>query len=171
MLGALFAAGIAAVYVLSLRIGPAPAAGEPLADQAQVDTTMARLAVVQQNNTVRVDENFCLDARRRQVPIRQLNGNPFVFRLVQDSRSKRKTDGQATPRQDPQARRRSEALAAVSKLRLQSVMVGANETVAVISNNLLTRGQCIEGWTIERIEPHQVLLRWQDVTHVLRMME
>ena len=39
----------------------------------------------------------------------------------------------------------------------------------MISNNLLTEGQVIRGWTIVKIQPESVTLKWKDQTVELKM--
>jgi len=60
-------------------------------------------------------------------------------------------------------------MAEVRKLRLQSVLVG-RQTAAMVSNNLLTTGQTINGWTVSRIEPREVELTWKDQKYVLELL-
>ena len=55
-------------------------------------------------------------------------------------------------------------------MRLQSILFG-EQTVAVISNNLLTEGQQIDGWTVTQIRRRSVTLKWKDKTFVLEMQK
>ena len=54
-------------------------------------------------------------------------------------------------------------------LQLQSVMRGRNGGTAIISDNLLTVGQEIEGFTVEKIQAKSVILIWRDKKFVLEM--
>ena len=60
-------------------------------------------------------------------------------------------------------------MSAVHTLSLQSVVTGEHGTMAMISNNLLTVGQRIHGWTVSEIGPRHVVLAWKDRQHVLHM--
>jgi len=51
------------------------------------------------------------------------------------------------------------------------VLSGSSGRFATISNNLLTEGQTISGWTVSKIIPGEVVLTWRDQTHVLKMGE
>ena len=66
-----------------------------------------------------------------------------------------------------------EAAAAAKRMQLQSILSSTHgkRKVAMISNNLLTEGQRIDGWTVVQIQPRSVTLKWKDRTFVLRMPE
>jgi hypothetical protein len=59
-------------------------------------------------------------------------------------------------------------LAAAKGLKLQSVLSGRTPT-AMISNNVLTVGQTISGWTVAEIHPRYVVLTWETHKFELRM--
>jgi len=174
----LFAAGLAALYVLRLRAAPAQASAEQLRVQSQVDTALTKLSDFRlaarkpTDGGPDVADVFYFEARHRQIPLAQLRGNPFVFVAPSP-----KTHPLAPLKPGPQetsgeeTEQLSEAMAAVKALTLQSVLTGEHGATVMISNNLLTEGQKIRGWTVEAIRSRQVVLSWQGHSYVLRMPE
>ncbi len=176
-LAGLFATGLALVYLLSLRAGPAMASAQQRATEDQVNSALDALGKVATGaapaarKATEVVNTFYLEARQRQVAPEDLAGNPFVFQSPKAPVSEELAGKPATPPMDSELRKEiSEAVAAVKKLELQSVVTGPR-TTAMISNNLLAEGQTIQGWTIKTIAPREVTLTWKDQTYVLRMLQ
>jgi len=174
----LFAAGLGCVYLLSLRSGPAKASAEQHRVELQVDSAILQLAssnlgkVGQRGGATALVRTFYYQARHRQIPPEALEGNPFVYTEAQsDLAAGLKATGEQSspPQQEIQQRNLSQALAAAKQLTLQSVLMNSHGRMAMISNNLLTEGQEIQGWTIRKILPREVLLVWQDQRYVLTM--
>jgi len=80
-------------------------------------------------------------------------------------------EAKSAPVEDEGAKELSEAMVAVRDLRLQSVLIGKSGATAIISNNLLSEGQTIQGWTVSKIQAREVLLVWKDQKFVLKMQE
>ena len=171
VLAGLFIAGMACVYLLSLHDGPARATAQQQAAELQVDSALKRLQkpakgsakpeATAQEMINDLFERVC----DRQVPLSNLRGNPFAFVpqaaapvLVKDDKTNRMNPATA-------ALQRAEAL------RLQSIVVAENGTAAVISDNLLTVGQKVAGWTVAAIRGRCVVLKWKKLTYVLKMRE
>lgn len=178
LLIALFAAALGALYLLRLRATPAQASAEQLRVQSEVDAALTNLSNVRlaarepTDGAPDVADVFYFEAEHRQIPLSELRGNPFVFVAPSPKTYPLvplKTGAQETNKEE--AQQLSEALAAVKTLRLQSVLTGEHGATAMISNNLLTEGQKIRGWTVESIRSRQVVLIWQGHTYVLRMPE
>ncbi|HOF19416.1 MAG TPA: hypothetical protein PK082_10945, partial [Phycisphaerae bacterium] len=72
---------------------------------------------------------------------------------------------------EPKDLAQEQALDAVRQLTLQSVLVGTHGATAMVSNNLLTEGQTISGWKVEKIRPDEVVLTWKNQKHVLRISQ
>jgi hypothetical protein len=182
MLAGLFVAGIATVYLMSLRHGPAKASAEQNSTEAQVNTALSMLskasvASVDRPKAMEVVSSFYYAAKQRQIPLNKLAGNPFVFRAVRPpAPTTRPVEAvkPLTPNEEDMARDKalSEALSAARSLRLQSVLIGSSRRpTAIISNNLLTEDQMVQGWTLAKIMPREVLLTWKDQKYVLKMQE
>lgn len=173
----MYAAGIGCLYFMSLMKGPNTASAEQIQVESTVDDALARLSTMPltgstEQSTTAIVGTFYYEAKHRQIPISRLKTNPFI--LKQSVRPKpvaveplQKT-GEAPQRQESET---GKAMAAAEALRLQSVLMGSRQTVAIISDNLLTEGQSIHGWTVQKIMPREVILRWKDHKFLLRMPE
>lgn len=111
-----------------------------------------------------------LDAvRRREMLLPGLSLNPFVFYA---EREKIKQAALAAQAQQTEAQVPKPPVAPpVADLRLESVLIGSGEKPsAIISGVLVQEGQTVNQWKVVRIMPKQVVLQWQDQTHVLKML-
>jgi hypothetical protein len=181
VLAGLFVAGIATVYLMSLRHGPTKASAEVNTTEAQVDTALSMLSKasatsVDRTKAKEVVNSFYYAAKQRQIPLGRLAGNPFVRAVRPPAPTTRPVEAvkPLTPNEEDMARDKalSEALLAARSLRLQSVLIGSSRrATAIISNNLLTEDQMIQGWTVAKITPREVLLTWKDQKYVLKMQE
>jgi hypothetical protein len=176
LLVALVLAGLAGVYLLSLRSGPATASAQQVQDEMRVDAALTNLRhppegglAAQKSRTI--IDMFYHETRQKQVPVSQLVANPFVFKIPgagvamlvsQEPDQAVKTDVDMSG---------PAALAAVRQLKLQSVLMGSrpSESLAMVSNNLLAVGQEVGGWTVRKIEPSRVTLTWREQEYVLEM--
>ena len=177
LLAVLFVAGIGCVYLLSLRNGPATASAQQKDQELKVESVLTQIRVRSAQttgggavNTHALVDTFYYETRQRQVPAEELPGNPFEFKPPVGN----PTMPVSAPVEEGEsnavgAKRLSEAIEAVRQLKLQSVLAGAGGATAMISNNLLTEGQTIAGWTVTKIEGRQVTLTWGDQTYMLRM--
>lgn len=177
-LAGLFASGLICVYVLSLRTGPARASTEEIQVAQKVDMALLQLRGrpspgAGREGAADVADVFYYEARHRQIAAKELPTNPFVFKPPQERALESQAASQPRPRpqEDKETTELSEAMAAVKTLTLQSVMSGARGATAMISNNVLTEGQSIHGWTVVEIRPQQVVLRWKQQTYVVRISE
>ncbi len=174
VLAGLFAAGIVVIALLHFKAGPQSAAAASAASDSQMDTLLAALTQVKNDcrsaTASTVINRFYYEARQRQVPPDQLAGNPFcmvlpaaapVFSPVRDA--------PPADAPDPEAQALAEAQANIRDLELQSVLTGSAGSTAVVSNNVLTVGQKIRGWTVVEIAPRQVVLEWKSHRHILTM--
>ncbi len=170
----LYAAGIAGLYLLSLRGGPKSALADQTMVHAKVEAALNSLGTGPADGSTAADgataraivAEFYTAARQRQVPADGLKTNPFVLEEVKPPAPK-----PDEPKPDPEPAEPeglAEAMEALKTLKLQSVLVG-RQTAAMISNNLVTTGQDVRGWTVTRITPGEVELSWQDRTAVLEM--
>ncbi len=173
----LFIAGLAGVYVYSLREGPETASAEQRLVEAQVNSAIMGLRsnpvgkISRQDRAAVIVETFYYEAKQRQIPLESLNCNPFIFTPPESAATTAlKPQLEELPKPSASAQRElSDALAAVKQLKLQSVMMGSHGAMAMISNNLLTEGQQISGWTVRSIRPREVVLTWGSQEYLLIM--
>lgn len=177
LLLAMPAIAAAVLYVLSLRGGPAAASAQQLQNELQVESAISTLSAAADVNKVKTQsilENFYHEAKQRQIPIDRLKGNPFIFKMPG---SNKPAVTAAKPAETPSASVPMDtdlaaAMSAVQQLTLQLVLSGASgRSSATISNNLLTEGQTISGWTVSKIGQTEVTLTWRDQTYVLKTKE
>ena len=179
---ALFLGGAAMIYGLSLRKGPAEASAELQTAEAQVDSAILRLSTAPPKDpsepmagrvTRELLKNFCSQVKERQIPAQALQKDPFVFvppppRLgtTISPRLAREAVVRTGPRQESLA----EATRRFNGFNLQSIMMSPRGGgTAIISNNLLTAGQSIAGFTVKSIQPKAVVLTWKDKEFTLEM--
>lgn len=172
----MFAAAIAGLYLLSLRNGPSSALADQMLVHAKVEAALSVLSakpsalqVEQRSNARAIVGEFYAAAQQRQVPPGGLRSNPFVFQPIKppDPVPEREAN-EAEPPKDETPIEQKQAMAVVQKLKLHMILTGS-KPVALISGNLLSEGESIEGWTVHRIEPREVELVWQDQKYVLKM--
>jgi hypothetical protein len=170
------AAGV--LYALSLRGGPAAASAQQLQNELQVESAISSLTAktsdVNKVKTQGILDNFYHEAKQRQIPLERLQGNPFVFKAPSGGNPKTAATKpvEIVPVAPPVDNDLTAAMNAVKQMHLQSILSGSSgRAIATISNNLLTEGQTISGWTVGKIAPTEVTLTWRDQTYVLKMKE
>ena len=180
--GAVVVASVAAIYVLRLGIAPEKATAEQRQDELRVDTAISLLdgsaaTDAAEKKTAEVVDSFYYQAKQRQVPPQLLTGNPFVYKHPKarkapgDKNKGGDKTGPMAQREADEEEELAQALAALRELNLQSVLMGPSGAVAMISNNLLAKGQEIQGWSVADIKPRQVTLVWRNEKKTLKMPE
>lgn len=174
-LAVLFIAALACVYLLSLRQGPATASAQDRAEDGQIETALARwqaqteVAKKAGGSAADLVNTFYYETQQRQIPSERLAANPFEFKAPSSAPGMPLASAAEPELPGGESAGFTDALSAVKELRLQSVLAGPHGATAMISNNILTEGQVIRGWTIVKIEPESVTLKWQDQTVELKM--
>jgi len=182
MLAVLFIGGSAVVYGLLLRRRPAEASAQDQLAEAQVDDALLRISKLAPSGTGKpapgritreLLQSFRTEISKHQVPLNRLSKDPFVFvpPLGKVAVPLRHTDTPAGNHQriDPERETLEQAKARFASLRLQSIMMGRSGSSAIISNNLVTVGQRIEGFTVESITRKAVVLVWENNRFTLKM--
>ncbi len=169
-----YATGFAALYVLGHSGGPKAAKGEQNLVYAKVDAALNLMEAQpgagelnKRTDAKAIVEEFYTAARQRQVDRGRLARNPFVFKDKAPEAAPVVVPKEVDPKDSVPAELKA-AMAAVKTLKLQSVLVGKCPA-ALVSNNLVTNGQNIKGWTVTRISPREVELTWKDQKHVLEL--
>jgi len=174
---AMFAAGLAGLYALSRRTGPSTALADQSLAHAKVEAALDVLGapptaaeIQRQSSAKAIVKEFYTAARQRQVDLRALRGNPFLWRPERPPATR---PVEAKPPPKPEKKVPDDllrAMEAVKTLQLRSVISG-HTTVAMISSNVVAVGESINGWTVVRIDPTEVELAWGDERYILRMSE
>jgi hypothetical protein len=174
VLAGLFAAGIVVIALLHFKAGPKSAQAASAANDTQMDTLLATLTQVKKDcRSAAADSiinRFYYEAKQRQVPPGQLAGNPFHLVLPDPPPEPSPSENTApAAAADPQAEALAEAQESIRDLTLQSVLTGSAGATAIVSNNVLTVGQNVCGWTVVEIAPRRVVLQWKSHRHILTM--
>lgn len=173
MLGVMFLGGILAIYLIGMRVNPQMASADELIADQEVESVLLQYhksldsAGNLRKREMAILDSFYYDAGHRQIPPEALQGNPFIFRvptLAPPGEGKNDNTASAAT-----IRRPLDDMAVVRQLELQSVMVSNERAAVIISNNLLTEGQTIQGWTVSRIAARHVELTRKDKTYILEM--
>jgi len=170
----IYATGFAALYVLGHSGGPKAAKGEQNLVYAKVDAALNLMdaqpgagELDQRTNAKAIVDDFYTAAKQRQVDRSRLSRNPFVFKEKVVEAAPVVVPKEVEPKDSAPAELKA-ALEAVKTLKLQSVLIG-RYPAALVSNNLVSTGQNIKGWTVSKISPQEVELTWRDRKHVLEL--
>jgi len=179
VLAVLFLAGMAVVYFMSMDTGtaaadPMDAARETIVNDAvkqfQINPTAIsndpQKASQPEKSPVQLAREMMNGAPDRQVPLKQLKNNPFV--LMPDKQARR---AKTVVARKPQITPGVTALQRAEALRLQSIVIANDRSLAIISDRLLTVGQEIAGWKVHEIGKNQVTLKRKDLSYVLRVKQ
>lgn len=178
MAGFLLAAG-AGTYVMYTRTTAAQAPPTPEAVAAQstissfIANDKANAARMQDllANTEKAVEQFRAAPAKKQIPVEDLQTNPFS--LEGDKDDARVDDGNDHPANDAAAKRReaeqrAATLKAAQGLNLQFVVTGKKKS-CLINNQRYTEGQSVGDFVVETIESNRVIIRKDDARFELTM--
>lgn len=169
----LLAAGVGAMYLMYVRGGPGKANASMTAQTQAADATIhgflnsndANQATLERSlrNTEKIVQQFLNYPGARQVPLKQLAGNPF--REV--SADAPDADSEATKRLREQ--KQGDLLKEAQALRLQSIIHSDSARACLIDNTLYREGQVVGGFIIERINSDGVIVKSGMYRFELRM--
>lgn len=185
VLAAMAISGVAAVYILKLSVKPEAASAKQREDEIKVEAAIAQLAVPsakspEAGTAGSIVNTLHNDTQDRQIPAWLVTRNPFVFKppkpkTTPKSPSEAGTDGAAAMGRKTAAEQlRSKALADAQRLELQTILMVA-KPMAMVSGRAVVKGERINGWTVQAIEPMRVVFTWRDkdgkteLKHVLAM--
>ena len=172
VLGGLAVVGVATVWFMFFRHGPASASA---ADSPQTNSEVKQfldsgnINLMKQTlkNTEKIVQQFRAYPGKTQVPLADLRGNPF-----RELPSKPQDHGPLNPRDDEKEQREHAAVVkAVSGLHLQSVIRGGRHKACMINNTMYQEGQQIGPFTIAEISPQTVVLEAGKYRFELKMQE
>jgi hypothetical protein len=172
----LFVAAIAGVYILRVSNGPPKASAAVQENETKMDSFLQTIDQLnsdkQKATSDSVASTFYYEARQRQIDVKELRVNPFDFQAPPEpgvTPTTAPVDSARVVQDQEDAQELSQAMAGAKALKLQSVIAGSGGATAMISNNLLTVGQRISGWTVRKIDARQVVLAWKNQTYTLEM--
>jgi hypothetical protein len=118
------------------------------------------------HNTEKVVEQFHNYPSVTQIPLSDLQKNPFRFADTTDDRSTKASDTAAAKKREEE---RLAALKAFNALTLQTIMHGETRRSCMINNTLVREGQQVNGFVVERIQPNNVTVRMGEYRFDLAM--
>ncbi len=171
---ALLVVGVAGTYLMYLRSGPKSATAATVSADASrtIDQFLgdgsARMQSMERmlRQTEKVVEQFVNYPSVTQVPLTDLRTNPF-HHVSSKPEVPDQTDEQARIKREEE---RVATLKAVQNLQLQSVIVSDARKACMINNGLLTEGQQVEGFVVERIAAGGVVVRSGPYRFELKMV-
>ena len=167
VVGGLIVAAAAIAYVMHIRTGPAKAsAATGVADQTisqflSHDSQNAAKMRQLLKDTEKAVQQFQQQPAKTQVPLDQLKTNPFRAETGEVSDAVGKAQ---------EKRKKEDLLKEVQTLRVQSIMSG-NRKAAMINNALLTEGESVQGFEIEKITADAVIVRKDGSRFALKMQK
>ncbi|HEV2296370.1 MAG TPA: hypothetical protein VGR35_21180 [Tepidisphaeraceae bacterium] len=166
-------------YLWFARSGPSSAAAAQAAQEDDASQTVSKFldggtANVQMmekmlRETEKVVQQFLNYPSMKQVPLGDLQTNPFRFRPPQ-------IEGQPTDESEALAKKKREeerqaVIKAVATLNLQSVIHSGARQACMINNTLYTEGQQIDSFVVEKINPGSVIVKSGVYRFELRMQK
>lgn len=171
LVGILAACG-GGTYLMYLKSGPKVAAASVEVQAA--DQTITKFLSNDKDNVKQMKDflaatqkavgQFLAESGKRQVPIEQLQTNPFRLKLPKpvEPTAEEVAAAKAAAARKLKEEEERKANEAANGLHLQSIMRGRRNS-CMINNTLLTQGQQIDGFTVESITPKSVVLVRGDV--------
>ena len=160
----LVAVGGGGMYYMYKRQGPASAQAASTPEAAKAAETIktfltsgpSGIKAMQDmlKDTEKVVKQFLEYPSVKQTPLSALSTNPFRFAAKADSPS---ADAEAAKKKHEEEK--AAAQKAAESLVLQSIIHSGSRKACMINNTLYLEGQQIEQFTIERIEPHRVVVK------------
>lgn len=175
MAGFILAAGLG-TYVMYTRSAPANTAPTPEAAAAQTTIT-AFLSNDKANatkmrdlliNTEKAVEQFRASPGKKQIPVEELQTNPFSLEGDKDGEDAGDTRTDEVTAKKREAEQRAALLKAAQSLNLQFVVTGRKKS-CLINNARYVEGQTVGEFTIESIGANSVVVRKDDARFELKM--
>ncbi len=168
----LILASAAGLYFMYARSGPQSAAASAVSGKDKqaikqfLDNGPENMKLMESmlRNTQAVVDQFHSYPSMKQIPLDDLNGNPF--RHVSSTPA---ADARGEDMEKKREEERLAALNAVQALRLQSILYGETRKACMINNALYREGQQVGDFVIERINPDAVVVKRSAYRFELRM--
>jgi len=164
----LLAACAGGTYLMYVKSGPKVAAAsvEVQRSEQTINTFLSndRDNIKQMKDllhtTQRAVSQFLAESGKKQVPIEELQTNPFRLKLPKPAEPTEDETAAAARKLKAEEEKKAHEIA--DGLHLQSIMRGRRNS-CMINNTLLTQGQQIEGFVVEAINQGSVVLARGDV--------
>lgn len=171
LMGLMFAVGIGWVVWESQQIAKPVDDDEKFKTEIMVNNGIKEMVrqvdgeTGQADRTTEVVQASYYEPHQRQVASSKLRQNPFGVKKEIEQVA---TTIDVEPEAEPEPIK--PIAPPVDALKLQSVVLSSPPS-AMISGVIVTEGRVINGWKVSKIERRRVMLRWQDETHILKMVD
>jgi hypothetical protein len=168
---------LGAGYLWYSRSGPAGALAAAAPDAASetvtkfLDGGTTNVVMMEKmlRETEKVVQQFLSYPSMKQIPLGELQTNPFRFRAPQ-------AEGEKVSESEAAAKKRREAerqavIKAVGGLNLQSVIHSGNRKACMINNTLYSEGDQVDTFVVEKINPGAVVVKSGVYRFELRMQK
>jgi hypothetical protein len=119
--------------------------------------------------TEKVVQQFLNYPSMKQVPLGELQTNPFRFRAPQvEGQVPNETEAQAKKKREEE---RQAIIKAVGGLNLQSVIHSGARKACMINNTMYSEGQQVDSFIVEKINPGTVVVKNGAYRFELRMQK
>ncbi|MGB7161155.1 MAG: hypothetical protein WBD40_24050 [Tepidisphaeraceae bacterium] len=154
-------------YFWFSRGGPEAASAAPAGEDAANQTVTKFLDGGTKNielmqkmlrDTEKVVQQFLNYPSMKQVPLGDLQTNPFRFRAAKADGTGAVSESEAAARKRREEERQA-VLKAVGGLNLQSVIHSGSRKACMVNNTLYTEGQQVETFVVEKINPGSVVVK------------
>ena len=178
VVGGLALAVLGGGYLWYQRQGPSSAeaataqtdaAGETVTKFLDGGATNVQMMEKMLRETEKVVQQFLNYPSMKQIPLGELQTNPFRFRAPQVEGAKpSESDAAAKKRREEE---RQAIIKAVGGLNLQSVIHSGARKSCMINNTLYTEGQAVDNFVVEQINPGSVIVKSGVYRFELRMQK
>ena len=169
---ALSAAG---VWIMYQRVGPGKAAAAPSKETVEAKKTISsfldeggtniRSMEMMLRSTEKVVQQFLSYPSMNQVPLSDLQTNPFRMRAMNKGNGQPDTAADQRKREEE----RVAMLKAVQSLRLQSIMYSETRSACMINDTMYREGEQVDVFTVEKVTANSVIIKGGVYRFELRM--
>jgi hypothetical protein len=154
-----------------------PAGAAPLSDIDSVIQQLGASSGGEQKEAytvVRVEQlvkEFDTYVQSRQVPLADLRVNPFQVAMEARQQQVQEKEGAKATAADTEEARKEKLRAAAAGLKVGSILVSGQSSLAVINGNVCRAGDEVEGFRVDVIEANCVGLSAQGMSFELKLFD
>ena len=166
-LAVLFTVGALCVWFMIKKVTPPPADAAVGTEEAKIENAIAQLTGIQTEMDARMGDivaRFNEFSNVEQVGVGDLKKNPFELEVSVG-------DLEQTLESGRQLQLRKEVKESAQSLQLWSIMASPRNACCMINNNILYKGDKIDGFTVMEIDSRFVKVELHGIGVMLRMSE
>lgn len=167
ILAILFTVGALCVWFMIKKVTPPPADAAVGTEEAKIEIAIAQLTGIQTEMDARMGDivaRFNEFSNVEQISVVDLKKNPFELEVSTG-------DLEQTLESNRQLHLRKEVDERAQSLQLWSIMASPQNPCCMINNDILYKGDKIDGFTVMEIDPRFVEVELHGISVILRMSE